>query len=77
MTDMGALLQRLDELHQQVDAAKARQRAAGEEVHRLVVARNDVLREINREHGVHPKELKDLGRVNLQLAYRIVAGQDR
>jgi hypothetical protein len=77
MADMAALLQRLDELHRQVDAAKARQRAAGEEVHRLVVARNDVLREINREHGVHPKELKDLGRVNLQLAYRIVAGQDR
>lgn len=78
MTDMSTLLQRLGALHDRVDAAKERRDAAQKALHDVVVERNDVLRELNRDHGIHPKELRELARLeSLPLAYRIVKGENR
>jgi hypothetical protein len=46
--------------------------------HDLVRQRNQLMREMNREDGVHPKRLRELsGLQSLPLAYRIAAGEDR
>jgi hypothetical protein len=70
MTDATELERRLAALVDAVAAAKG-------ELRDLVHERNDVMRALNEDHGVHPKKLRELGGVNLQLAYRIVRGENR
>jgi ParB-like chromosome segregation protein Spo0J len=71
MTDTEDLELRLRSLAENIDRAQER-------VHALVRERNEVMRELNRDHGVHPKRLGELARLrSVPLAYRIANGEDR
>lgn len=71
MTDVTERERRLAELVQALADHEARR-------HALVRQRNELMREMNREDGVHPKRLAELAELrSLPLAYRIVAGEDR
>lgn len=71
MTDSADLEQRLRSLVNDIDLAQAR-------VHDLVRERNELMRELHREHGVHPAMLGRLAGFNsIPLAYRIVKGENR
>lgn len=71
MTDSADLEQRLRVLVNDIDLAQAR-------VHDLVRERNDLMRELHRDHGVKPARLRELAELaSLPLAYRIVRGENR
>lgn len=71
MTDSADLEQRLRLLVNDIDQAQAR-------VHDLVRERNELMRELHRDHGVRPQRLRELAELNsLPLTYRIVAGENR
>jgi hypothetical protein len=71
MTDEAELEKRLRALVGKIERTQA-------QYHDLVLERNDVMRELNRLHGVKPTELARLARLkSRQLADRIVKGENR
>jgi hypothetical protein len=71
MTDEAELEKRLRALVGKIERTQT-------QYHDLVLERNDVMRELNRLHGVKPTELARLARLkSRQLADRIVKGENR
>lgn len=71
MDDEAELEKRLRTLAGQIESAQAK-------YHELVLERNDVMRELNRLHGLKPTQLAQLARLkSRQLADRIVKGENR
>jgi hypothetical protein len=71
MTEKAELEQRLRSLVRKIERAQTTHSD-------LVHERNEVMRELNREHGVRPTQLaQQAGLKSRQLADRITKGQDR
>jgi hypothetical protein len=71
MTDVSELEQRLAALVDEIASVTAKE-------HELVRQRNDVMRAMLTEHGMHPRKVQQLARLgSLPLVYRIKRGENR